>query len=447
METNDVMRQVIMSIKEDLLRNTDFLKEVLENYQLQPQNIPPQTIIAAMAYLNKGEAAPIPQSNAPKDRSSKLARPIGIDAQTAQIISDLLEGNNVYLMGKAGTGKTYLAKAVAEGVMNQPVFVINCSQWTSPIEIRGGQTIEGYKEGELIKAWAEGGIVILDELPKLDPNTAGLLNDALAETAAQPKYDESNPPKVIPETIPYITNGAGVKIYKGQNVNAEALEKQWSKMDDRSRGNYKDKDEFMKVRMDAKFRFGVIATGNTDMMNVGNKYSGNQKQDYSLVDRFAGSYYVLATDPIKEKSLTYTYVYNICNAIRNFLESTDAPQSISLRTMLNFNRTFEQQMLHEMGDSKFADKIINNLGQLMAPKTVANSVESFCLLLEDKGDALKRDPGFVAAYKSPNAKQFKIEFVQKYRLDPKTGVPSEVNDRGEIVPIAVTSETKPKKGK
>lgn len=457
METNDVMRQVIQSIKDDLLRNTEFLSEVLENYQLQEKNIPPQTIIALMAHFNKGEAAPVPKSNAPKDRSSRLARPIAIGVEEANIISDLLEGNNVYLLGKAGTGKTYLAKALAEGVMNQPVFVINCSQWTSPIEIRGGQTIEGYKEGELIKAWAEGGIVILDELPKLDPNTAGLLNDSLAETAAQPKYDESDPPKVIPETIPYITNGAGVKIYKGQNVTKENLEKQWDRMDDRTKGRYADKEDFMKTRMDAKFRFSVIGTGNTDMMTVGNKYSGNQKQDYSLVDRFAGSYYLLEKNTTKEKELTYSFVFNVCDAIRNYLESVDAPQSISLRTMLNFNRTFEQEMIYEVSpNSPFSDRIVNNSGKRMKPKTIADSIQSFCLLLEDKGDALKRYPQFVEATggftsdmgslpklgRKPSAKEFRTEFVQKYRLDPKDGVPSEVSDRGEIVPITITKKGK-----
>jgi hypothetical protein len=41
------------------------------------------------------------------------------------------------------------------------------------------------------------------------------------------------------------------------------------------------------------------------MMNVGNKYAGNQRQDYSLVDRFAGSYYTIEQDTLKEKELTF----------------------------------------------------------------------------------------------------------------------------------------------
>jgi hypothetical protein len=245
-EKNEVIQQVIDTIRRDVLKNKDFLKSILADIKLTEQNIPTELILSLMNKLNVQQQPPRPVSNAPKERvkGRAVSKPIAIGEGSieAQIVSDLLEGNNVYLQGKAGTGKTYLAKAIGETVMGQPMYQINCSQWTSPIEIRGGQTIKGYEEGLLIKAWANGGILILDELPKLDPNTAGLLNDALAETASQPKYDENG--KLIESTIPYITNGRGDKIYKGQDA----------------------KDE------DLKFRFCVIATGNTNMMDVGNKW-------------------------------------------------------------------------------------------------------------------------------------------------------------------------------
>lgn len=298
--------------------------------------------------------------------------------------------------GYAVTHNTYLAKAVADSVMGQPVFLINCSQWTSPIEIRGGQTIKGYEEGQLIKAWAEGGILILDELPKLDPNTAGILNDALSETASQPKYDESG--NVIPSTIPYIVNGRGEKIYKGQDAK----------------------------NPDLKYRFSVIATGNTDMMNVGNKYGGNQRQDYSLVDRFAGSFYVIDVDIMKEKSLTYPYVFDVCNAIRGVLDrKADALQSISLRTMLNFNRTFEQQMLYAR-KSELADIIYNNNGQRIPPKTIKNSIDSFLVMCEKNlQDAIRNDQAFRDATSDEAFvradEDFDEQFMKKYHLNPKTG--------------------------
>ena len=298
-------------------------------------------------------------------------------------------------MGKAGTGKTFLAEHVAQDVMGQPVFIINCSQWTSPIEIRGGQTITGYEEGLLIKAWAEGGILVLDELPKLDPNTAGLLNAALAKTADQPKYDDDG--KIIPNSIPFIVNGKGEKIYKGQDAKND----------------------------DIRYRFGVIGTGNTDMMNVGNKYGGNQRQDYSLVDRFAGSYYKIENNPTLEKSLTYPFVWNICNALRDFLETNKLLQSISLRTMLNFNRTYEQQMLNFF-ESVYADEIFDANGEKAVPKTINQSLESFESMMEESAVEKLRDYEPYQDATSPealkNAKDvFVKQFMMKYHLNPRNG--------------------------
>jgi cobaltochelatase CobS len=179
-------------------------------------------------------------------------------------------------------------------------YILNCSQWTSPMQIIGGYSIRGYQEGQLELAWRYGGVLILDELPKLDPNTAGLLNDALSQS--------SNPNAEI-------TSGEGKK-YK--------------------------KSEF----------FYVIGAGNTDMKSVGANFSGNNRQDYSLVDRFTGSFYEVKENVALEKRLTYTAVYNIGQGLRQFLQKTeDSVEAITLRSMLNFNRTYQEQMLREVRSS------------------------------------------------------------------------------------------------
>ena len=397
MEQNDIIKQVIETIRKDILSDKKFIADILDNYQLEEKNIPPETILNMMNQLNQTIKKRLPVSNRPKDlKGTKAAKPsVSEDKNITNIVSDLLEGNNVYLMGKAGTGKTFLAEHVAQDVMGQPVFIINCSQWTSPIEIRGGQTITGYEEGLLIKAWAEGGILVLDELPKLDPNTAGLLNAALAKTADQPKYDDDG--KVISDSVPFIVNGKGQKIYKGQDAKND----------------------------DIRYRFGVIGTGNTDMMNVGNKYGGNQRQDYSLVDRFAGSYYKIENNPTLEKSLTYPFVWNICNALRDFLETNKLLQSISLRTMLNFNRTYEQQMLNFF-ESVYADEIFNANGEKAVPKTINQSLESFESMMEESAVEKLRDYQPYQDATNPealkNAKDvFVKQFMMKYHLNPRNG--------------------------
>lgn len=393
---NEIIKEIVRTIRKDILQNKDFIREILDGYQLEDKNIPPSLILRLMATFGSNLQMAQVKQNSPKiiSDSAAAASPIALASGNieSQIVSDLLEGNNVYLMGKAGTGKTYLAKSIAKYVMGQPFYVINCSQWTSPIEIRGGQTITGYEEGVLIKAWQEGGILILDELPKLDPNTAGILNDALAEAGNQPMYDSDG--KVIETTIPTITNGKGEKIVKGSKA----------------------------ASPDLRFRFCVIATGNTDMMNVGNKYGGNQRQDYSLVDRFAGSFYTIENDPVMEKRLTYLYVFAVADAIREFLVANDALQSISIRTMLNFNRTYEQEMLYQI-NSPYADVIMNNSGERVAPKTFNASIDSFKSMMEENmREKLGNDSKYRAAVGNADLQDvdiFKAQFMIRYRRNPE----------------------------
>jgi len=422
MEQNDLINLVTKQLKAEILGNRELLRSLVKDI---PVTIDNDTILQIMSQMNANLQPNKPKSNAPlvttkiKGKQALKPLPVTPNGIPAKVISDLLEGNNVYLYGKAGTGKTYMAEAIPP-IMGQEYFMINCSQWTSPIQIIGGQTIDGYVEGQLIKAWARGAILILDELPKLDPNTAGLLNDALAKSDRQPKYDENG--KIDPDTIPEITNGAGKVIKKGQDQPEESL----------------------------KYRFAVIATGNTNMMDVGNKYSGNQRQDYSLVDRFAGSIYQLDINEETEKRTIYPYVFNVCSVLRDFLNAKDALQSVSLRTMLNFNRTFEQEMLYKCVSmdkdgnkiiSPFADEIFTNEGIRVAPKSVQDSINSFLNMLEKnlRRELVDNDPvnAFAPRFKQardamPSLEKFKVEFKLRYHLDPDKPVDQKPLTKAEL---------------
>ena len=184
-----------------------------------------------------------------------------------KVLDDLLVGNNVFLVGSAGTGKTTLAEKVAyalngrsESDGNEPPFkVLNCNQWTSPIDIKGGQTMEGYKEGALIEAWRDGKVLILDEMPKLDANTAGILNDALAKSGK-----------------------AGAIIFNGLNEPVAKHE-----------------------------NFGCVATGNVIGKGASGNYVGNNKQDASLLDRFSGCIYHIGFNEELERKLIYLSLIHI----------------------------------------------------------------------------------------------------------------------------------------
>jgi hypothetical protein len=211
------------------------------------------------------------------------------------ILDDVLAGNNVYLIGEAGGGKTYTAEKVAE-ILNRDFMVMNCSQYTSPVEILGGQTIEGYKDGKLVISWRDGKLLILDEMPKLDPNTAGLFNDALAKSTKtrQNAYINSVNPTEPP--IPRNDN------------------------------------------------FAVIATGNV-YPNKPNPagYVGNNQQDLSLLDRFSGSvYFVDFSDYIDQESCRYKFLYdtlvgNYHEYVRAMRNNQPLPTPKGLRTIIEAN--------------------------------------------------------------------------------------------------------------
>jgi hypothetical protein len=112
----------------------------------------------------------------------------------------------------------------------------------------------------------------------------------------------------------------------------------------------------------------------------------------------------------------------VANAMRKFLNNIDAVQSISLRTMLNFNRTYEQEMLYKI-ESPFADDIYSNDGRQVPPKSVEDSIQSFLSILDPtmrkqlEDDSEFRD----ARNRKPDDEAFVRSFQAKYGLNPRTG--------------------------
>jgi cobaltochelatase CobS len=276
------------------------------------------------------------------------------------ILSDFAAKNNVYLYGPAGTGKTYIAKEVAKAV-GYKTITINCNQFTAPLEIIGGQTIDGYQEGKLIQAWGnldlginprtnqpyEGALLLIDELPKLDPNTAGVMNDALS---AVKDPDEVSNGKVIPKNI-----------FNGRN---EAI---------------------------ALKNFFAIGTGNTLLLRPDPNYTANFAQDASLQDRFAGSTYRVFYDyemeyekvlTIRDKKINGTEYSEVNMAflfvfLIQFREAVDRlgynnEAFVSARIMGNLRDTYLAYRINELASDPN-----------QRPKTLQDGIASFMSLFTD----------------------------------------------------------------
>ena len=271
------------------------------------------------------------------------------------ILSDMEAGNNVYLYGGAGTGKSYIAGEIADA-LNYKLVILNCNQFTSPLDVIGGQTIDGYQEGRLTNAFGNlfmpeintdtgkpfsGAVLLLDELPKLDPNTAGVLNDGLSKI--------KDPDKIAKDGSiirPKIQNGRGADVRKANIF--------------------------------------VIATGNSLLNEADADYEANFKQDLSLQDRFAGSCYELIIDPqyeldeimsnfmVQGSIVNLTFIFNFLFRLRQAIEKNNFTSRafVSQRLMVSFKDTYiAYRVNEEMGDSK-----------IPRPKTLEDAVNSFLTL-------------------------------------------------------------------
>jgi hypothetical protein len=254
-----------------------------------------------------------------------------------KMISDVVAQNNIYLFGAAGTGKTFTSEKLAK-FLGWNFVEVNCNQFTSPLDLVGGQTIDGYQKGKLEIAWSNvdengndfnGAVLCLDELPKLDPNTAGLLNSALAKVK-------------LPNAT--IRNGRGQSISKGKLV--------------------------------------IIGTGNTRLNETNLEYEANFKQDLSLQDRFVGSCYEVMFNYRLEyneimKEFLFIWIYMIKMRENIIAERFMSQAFVSMRILISMRDTYEVYRKWMSSPEETVDGL-----KMSSPKTLKESLDSFLNLFK-----------------------------------------------------------------
>ena len=289
LDENEVKRIVREEIETDKIKFEDLddtIKKLLNN---QPTNV--------TLTIKQGTAVKVVTMSV----DASITRPL-----VQKVLSDILARNNVYLYGGAGTGKTFLAGTLKR-FLGWNMIVVNCNQFTSALELIGGQTIDGYQEGKVIRAFGnlnpdgspmgKGCILLLDELPKIDPNTAGILNSVLASIG---QYDNGEPAT--------IQNAKGDVIERGECF--------------------------------------IMATGNSLLNTKDAEYEANFKQDLSLQDRFAGSTYKVFVDEkfewenilFKKWAFIFLYLTKLRKIIQE--EGFTSKAFVSVRLMMSVQKTY-----------------------------------------------------------------------------------------------------------
>jgi len=167
-------------------------------------------------------------------------------SQLKIVLLAMQEAANLYITGPTGTGKTILAQMVA-AKCNLPLTRVNCHGDMTSAELFGFWNVEGFQYSALTNGIKRPGVVLLDEVDTLVPETSVGMFRAL---------EDNEPGIFIPEL-----------------------------------------DEFIPRHPECI----VIATGNTrGMGDASGLYAGTTTQNFAFVNRF---HFILNIEPLNEKAI------------------------------------------------------------------------------------------------------------------------------------------------
>jgi len=142
-----------------------------------------------------------------------------------KLIAASVSDKNVLLIGPAGSGKTYLAEQVAK-VLQLQFAALSFSPGMSEAKLLGrivpniATGTESYVESPAVRAYRDGGVVLLDELDNGDPSVVTVLNAFLANGwmyLPSGERVERHPDTVVIGSMNTLGTGAD-KVYVGRNA-------------------------------------------------------------------------------------------------------------------------------------------------------------------------------------------------------------------------------------
>lgn len=159
-----IISAIATALNGRLTANTDALKKELQEYTRQLiENRAPREVQHTFIF---------------KDREVRAKKGDVFHAQFERICKYLMKGHAIYLYGPSGTGKSYVAKQVAN-VLGLTFYLINSV--TQEHKITGYSDAAGvFHSTQFTEAFTKGGVLLIDEIDASIPEVLMILNEALA---------------------------------------------------------------------------------------------------------------------------------------------------------------------------------------------------------------------------------------------------------------------------
>ena len=155
-------------------------------------------------------------------------------AKLGRCIELALSGQNILLHGPTGTGKTHLAKQLAE-CLERSFHAVRVTAGVSEGQIIGRWLPTGdqgqfeWTDGPFLQAWRSGGVFLADEYDAADPNVACKLNMALSNGIVEtPEGLVDKHPKFVFVAAVNTWGEGGGREYSGRNSQDLAVMKRFT---------------------------------------------------------------------------------------------------------------------------------------------------------------------------------------------------------------------------
>ena len=263
------------------------------------QQTAPQTIAPTP------QMAPEPEAPTPPVLELPVPERKGVVSQSLKDMVKIASlGQHLFMSGPAGCGKSFYGQQIAAH-LQRPFASQSCTEGMSesallgyllPISANGSFQ---YVPSSFVHLYETGGIFLLDELDRADPNTLIILNNALAGDVWHLPQRYNNP---------VVTR-------------------------------HKD--------------FIAVATANTIGHGATEQYTAANALDLSTLDRFRAGMFMLDYDTVVEKKLAHPGVYNWGLTVRKLINKKQLPYIMSTRLMLDYTKQANAGMGRETWEQSY----------------------------------------------------------------------------------------------